>query len=232
MPDLASTGAGSPAELHQAQRLRAAAALRTFIERLVGTEASLAELDAAARACEALRELLPPASRTSRYQPCLPEGAKASYDIPFDTDVVIGALNPLAAPYKLEQRERPVTLSARFSLAYEGVPGQVHGAHLMAGCDWAMGVAAASVANGVVTGTMSTRFVAPCPPGRIDPSRSHARAHRRSKVVHQGCGHRRWGDLRDRGGRLHRAPRSSTGRRFGHGPGGMNGRGARNGRLT
>jgi len=135
MPDLASTGAGSPAELHQAQRLRAAAALRTFIERLVGTEASLAELDAAARACEALRELLPPASRTSRYQPCLPEGAKASYDIPFDTDVVIGALNPLAAPYKLEQRERPVTLSARFSLAYEGVPGQVHGAHLMAGCD-------------------------------------------------------------------------------------------------
>ncbi|MBV9994487.1 MAG: hypothetical protein JO127_04670 [Caulobacteraceae bacterium] len=145
---------------HQAARGRIARALREAIARLATTEAPADELAKAAEFAEGLLAHLPPSARTSRYQ------HSALEEHTWDTDAVVGAFNPLSALSVIDPGP-PLVLEGRFSVAYEGSLGLVQGGLLVTGCDWAMGVAAAGVADGVVTGSLSVRFTAPAKIGAL-----------------------------------------------------------------
>jgi Thioesterase superfamily len=135
-------------------RLETAEQVRTLIERLVSSEASNEQLRTVRTTLDALLDRLPPPKRSSRFDlDPLDESGIAP-----DTDVVVGAMNPLASPYEIVRAGDPFVMTSRFGIGYEGAPERVHGGHIFTGCDYAMGRAAALTGRTAVTGTIELRF--------------------------------------------------------------------------
>jgi acyl-coenzyme A thioesterase PaaI-like protein len=114
-----------------------------------GLRASTAELRTMA---DRLAALVPDASGP-RFGPGPDEGETSRLDQVMPFDMVVGRCNPIAPPVAIAFDPPLATGLARFSAAYEGAPGWVHGAAVAAAFD--MVLTAANMVRGVAGPTVS-----------------------------------------------------------------------------
>ncbi|GIU83968.1 MAG: hypothetical protein KatS3mg008_0743 [Acidimicrobiales bacterium] len=81
----------------------------------------------------------------------------------FELSPVIGRANPLAPPLDLWERDGEVHGRVRFSVAYEGPPGHVHGGYVAAVFDELLGAAQSLSESPGMTGTLTVRYRRPTP---------------------------------------------------------------------
>jgi acyl-coenzyme A thioesterase PaaI-like protein len=75
-----------------------------------------------------------------------------------------GSANPLAPPMTIRKKdEETLTGLVRFSAAYEGGPGMVHGGCIAAAFDELLGLTQALTGKAGMTGTLKIRYRNPCP---------------------------------------------------------------------
>jgi acyl-coenzyme A thioesterase PaaI-like protein len=146
---------------------RLGATLRRLVDAVIDPaldEAGAAELDAA------LSALLPdrPGRPASRYAD---EESAAFPALAVDvvnrrgTHPFFGCLAPLGSEVALDTDGDDLRIRLTFDARHEGMPGCVHGGHVMVGFDYALGQTAASAGIGGPTGTMTVRFRRPTPIG-------------------------------------------------------------------
>jgi len=148
---------------------RLADELRRIIELLTLVDAPAEELaraaDAAAAFAERLDEWLP--KRTWSYEGFSETAMAGSPMAFFDRSPLIGRANPLAPPIDLvivgEGDEAHVEGRARFSAAYEGPPGNVHGGFVAAAFDEVLGMAQTLSGQTGMTGTLKIVYRSPTP---------------------------------------------------------------------
>lgn len=145
-------------------RRRLAAATRLVMERMVASTAPADMLDAAARRMEAFAESLAEYPYGRTY-----EGFAEPANAPrpgefFDHSPLSGLANPVAAPMHLEVvDERTVRGSVRFTGAYEGPPGSLHGGFVAAVHDEILGLANSLNGSPAMTGTLTVVYRKPTP---------------------------------------------------------------------
>lgn len=142
---------------------------RSYIDRLVNTDAPPHELDRAAALIREATEIL---------DVHVPEGPRHTYDGVevgdylhfFRLNPVIGKLNPVAPRFDLEvHRDGPglngteVVATTRLGLLYEGPIGMVHGGIIASLFDQFLSIANIDNGFGAFTGTLSIRYRNPCP---------------------------------------------------------------------
>jgi len=148
---------------------RAGAAARALIGHLVGSRASVADLDAAAAAIEAVNERLAPDAVTSRFAniPLGPDEAlrfSTGTQAIFEHHPFVGPSNPLAPPMTLERGPAGAVATVTYDHRHEGMPGIVHGGVLAAAFDLVLAAAAAAAAQRPApTGTLTIRYRRPTP---------------------------------------------------------------------
>ncbi len=79
------------------------------------------------------------------------------------THPIFGSVSPAGVDMVVEHEGTELRIGVTFDARHEGMPGCVHGGHLMAGFDYALLQAAAVAAIGGPTGTLSVRFLRPTP---------------------------------------------------------------------
>lgn len=141
---------------------RAADALRRAIERMVSTQAPLAELIALADDVEATAERLErfPGGRGFGWAEAANAGDPHAF---FDQSPLMGKGNPIAPPLDLEVADGMVRGTAVFHSAYEGPPGCVHGGFVAAAFDEVLGMVQSLGGQPGMTGTLTVRYRAPTP---------------------------------------------------------------------
>ena len=147
------------------EKRRLAAAMRVVIERLVQTDAPLAELTAAAEALERYAERLATHPRPNRYEGFAETSNAGDTSSHFDHSPLIGLANPLSPPLELRADEDRVRVHGRgvFGAPYEGPPGNVHGGYVAAAFDEVLGFANALSGTPGMTGTLTVRYRRPTP---------------------------------------------------------------------
>jgi acyl-coenzyme A thioesterase PaaI-like protein len=143
--------------------------LRRIIELLTLVDAPTEELanaaDAARSFADRLDDLLP--KRTWSYEGFSETAVAGSPAAFFDRSPFIGRANPLAPPITLEVvgsgDDVHVEGHARFSAAYEGPPGNVHGGFVAASFDEVLGLAQTVSGNAGMTGTLKIVYRSPTP---------------------------------------------------------------------
>lgn len=127
------------------------------------------ELNAATESLNSLVERLEPHARQSRYDGTnglrLDGSSRSNADNAslWEGHCVMGASHPYAPPVTIETTPEQVTGHARWSAAYEGQKGFVHGGALASALDVVLGYAAARSGLPSVTGMMTLRFVRSVP---------------------------------------------------------------------
>ena len=116
---------------------------------------------------------------TDRLLGAAPTEAHAGLGRYLETSSLVGSLNPLAPPAVVRGHDGSGTalLTVRFGRAYEGNPGEVHGAWVAAMFDEVLAAAVSSRPLRLVTGTLTVRFRRPTPLGvelRFDGTAGHA----------------------------------------------------------
>jgi acyl-coenzyme A thioesterase PaaI-like protein len=161
--DLEALHAQTPGPRRAATQ-RIGAATRQLIDRLVGTSASLEELDLLAGEMEALAERLAPRDGRNRLYEGFAEAAIAGRPSSFfDWSPLLGLANPLAPPIVARIEGDAVIGSVNFGAAYEGPPGCVHGGFLAAAFDEVLGMAQTFSGRAGMTGTLEVRYRKPTP---------------------------------------------------------------------
>lgn len=159
-PDGPFHPSGHPAVAGRERELRALAdAGRRLIELVVSHEADAATTALLAERIEAVAELLeasavePPYSRYGG-------GGDHPHDV-FPFDPVLGLYSPLALPVEVAWEDPVAIGTARFTTAYEGPPGCVHGAVIAGAFDQVCNVA--NIFTGVPgpTRTLEVRYRRP-----------------------------------------------------------------------
>lgn len=153
----------------RAQAWRLANELRRIIELLTLVEAPAEELataaDAASAFADRLDEQLP--KRTWSYEGFSETAVAPSPHSFFDRSPIIGRANPLAAPIELQVvgtgDEAHVEGRVKFSAAYEGPPGNVHGGFVAASFDEVLGLAQTLAGRTGMTGTLKVVYRSPTP---------------------------------------------------------------------
>ena len=107
-------------------------AVRRLIDRVVGRDASIEAMDAAAGQANAAAEALEPFRRWGLHEGWAEGANSGDPHAFFDRSPLIGHANPLAAPIAIEIVDGTVFGRARFGAAYEGPPGCVHGGFIAA----------------------------------------------------------------------------------------------------
>jgi acyl-coenzyme A thioesterase PaaI-like protein len=145
----------------------AAEAFTTTVRELVEvTTSALAPADALAHATTAVREAIAtlrahvPDEHPARY-PQLESVTDASELMPFDP--VMGRLSPIAPPLRFKLEDGRATATVRFSIAYEGPPGCVHGGIIAACFDQVLNVANLTAGVPGVTASLEVRYRKPTP---------------------------------------------------------------------
>lgn len=132
--------------------------LRRLIEVVVRTEASGADLLAAADAVNGLSALLGAQLREGPWAPDHSDPKPSPYN------AVVGVGNPLAAPVVLTSvTPNGVHGTVRFGTPYEGAPGLVHGGVLSLVMDQLFGEAGVAAGVGGMTVKLEIRYAAPTP---------------------------------------------------------------------
>lgn len=133
-------------------------ALRRLLEVVVRTEASGADVLAAAAAVDGLTTLLSSSLRSGPWAPDHHDPKPSPYN------TVVGRGNPLAAPVVLTSVAADgIRGTVRFGTAYEGAPGLVHGGVLSLVMDQLFGEAGVAAGVGGMTVKLELRYQAPTP---------------------------------------------------------------------
>ena len=138
-------------------------AIRRLIERVVGRDAPIEAMDAAAGHATAAADALEPYKRRGLHEGWAEGANSGDPSAFFDRSPVIGHANPLAPPIEIEIADGVVAGRAHFGAAYEGPPGCVHGGFIAAAFDDVLGVAQSLSGSGGMTGTLTVRYRRPTP---------------------------------------------------------------------
>lgn len=143
---------------------RIAAANRTLIEDMVGTEVDPDDLDAVAEELEALAARFRQDRPRSMYEG-MSEAALSGGDVTtfFDHSPLIGMANPLAPPIRIEFGEDVVVGRVTFGSVYEGPPGCVHGGFVAAAFDEVLGSAQTFSGQPGMTARLTVNYRRPTP---------------------------------------------------------------------
>jgi len=156
---------------------RLAEAIRRLATAAVVTPAGVEVLEAGAEQLEALATQLEAGAARSRFDGLVPT-ADGQQPFPLATHPLLGAANPLAPPVEVEAVDGVVRGRARYTPAYEGLAGRLHGGYVAAAFDVVLGYAAALTGHAAVTGTLTVKYLRPIPleadllyeadPGRVE----------------------------------------------------------------
>ena len=145
---------------------RIAAASRTLIEDLVGTDVPPDELFEMAEALEGLAQRVQQDRPRSIYEG-LAEVAMSGGEEPleyfFDHSPLVGLANPLAPPIVIEVLDDMVVGRVTFGSVYEGPPGCVHGGFVAAAFDEVLGSAQTFSGAPGMTGRLTIHYRRPTP---------------------------------------------------------------------
>ena len=138
--------------------------MRLVIERLMPSDAPVAELRRAADALERYAADLSGHPRLRTVHGFAESANAGDVGAFFDRSPFIGLANPLAPPIALEKTgESSVVGTATFGSAYEGPPGCVHGGFVAAAFDEVLGFVQAASGRPGMTGTLTVRYRSPTP---------------------------------------------------------------------
>jgi acyl-coenzyme A thioesterase PaaI-like protein len=142
---------------------RVAAALRSLIGQIVSAELNDTALTSAAQRIDSIRADL------AATAPDTKPSSAHSTDRYILINPVSGILNPISAPLTLEVVEgaeggaRELRGTVNYGTYFEGPPGLVHGGHVAAVLDEALGMANYAADMGALTGTLTVRYRKPTP---------------------------------------------------------------------
>ena len=162
-PGSSAAAVHAPPDGASAALVRLADGVRRLIDVTVSVRASRETLDAAAEQVETLVTALRahvPDPPPSRYPTSGDSTDPASF---FPYDVVMGRLNPLAAPIRVLWNDPKAIATVRFGTAYEGPPGCVHGAVIAASFDQVFNVANLMAGTPGPTARLEVRLKRPTP---------------------------------------------------------------------
>lgn len=152
------------------QRERFAEALRRLTAEIVASDAPDELFADAADAVEAfVRRLEQEPRRVRRVATTLQEeirtiGKRYHYGDLIHFSPLAGPANPLAPPLTIRKQDaETLTGRVRFSAAYEGGPGIVHGGYIAAAFDELLGLVQSLTGQAGMTGTLRVRYRSPCP---------------------------------------------------------------------
>lgn len=152
-----------PPESQRAALHRLAGAMRTTIEALTNTDASVEELTRAAELGEQLAALVvnaPERDTTWGFGEASNSGDAAAS---FDNSPLLGPANPIAPPVRLHVEGQVVHGVATFTRQYEGPPGHVHGGIVSAAFDEVLGMVQSMTGNPGMTGRLIVNYRSPTP---------------------------------------------------------------------
>jgi acyl-coenzyme A thioesterase PaaI-like protein len=157
-PDVPSGIAGSR---------RAAAAARRVIAGLTGTRADAATVHEVAAALEHLAATLEPYRPDTRWGQTSAGFGVTANPHAWEAHPLIGPSNAFAPPVRVERHGDRAVGFVRFGHVYEGPPGAVHGGVVAAVFDVVVISAAAIAGVPGLTGTLTVRYLAATPLGRV-----------------------------------------------------------------
>lgn len=144
-------------------RARLGTALRELGNTATSTTADDATLDALAERVEVLVAELAPTLRGTRFPRDGGIGGPPGDDM-FVTHPIVGSANPIAPPLVVERADATgVRGTANYGVAFEGLPGYVHGGMVAAAFDGVLIFAAVCAGHAAVTGGLSLRYRRPTP---------------------------------------------------------------------
>ena len=148
-------------------RIEIAQEVRTVIDQLLATSAPVEELERTQAIINQAVALLKSRSHSHDYEGPS-EGSLAPLNSFLDRSPIIGAINPLSVPMRMEidgdgGTESTVVGHAIFPAAYEGPPGCVHGGFIAAYFDEVLGMAQSLSGNPGMTVNLTVDYRAPTP---------------------------------------------------------------------
>ena len=148
-------------------RIKIADEMRTVIDELLATTAPLEELEQTRAIIDQAVALLKTRPHSHEYEGPA-EGSLAPMNSFLDRSPIIGAINPLSVPMKIEVdgdggKDSTVIGRATFPAAYEGPPGCVHGGFIAAYFDEVLGMAQSLSGNPGMTVHLAINYRAPTP---------------------------------------------------------------------
>jgi acyl-coenzyme A thioesterase PaaI-like protein len=147
---------------------RAAGSLRGLIARLADTSASLEQLEELADRLDAAVAAMPEGA-VAGGPGGEPGAAEASMALPselqrlLERSPIVGLANPVAAPMRMEVFPDHIVGHVRFSRAYEGPPGHVHGGFVAAVFDELLGSTQILSGRAGMTGRLAIDYRSPTP---------------------------------------------------------------------
>jgi acyl-coenzyme A thioesterase PaaI-like protein len=155
--------AAGGAEGPWAAKRQLAAALRELLARLPASAAPDAELRALVPVLRAAAERFAAAGRAPASD--RPASLYAGMENFQDTGPIVGLSNPIAPPLEasVDPEAGVVRARARFSPAYEGAPGLLHGGILAAAFDELLGLATVFSGGPGMTRDLHVRYLRPTP---------------------------------------------------------------------
>ena len=148
-------------------RLKIAKELRVVFDELLATSAPVEELEQTRAIVNQAVSLLKSRPHSHDYEGPA-EGSLAPMNSFLDRSPIIGAINPLSVPMRMDIEgdggiESTVVGYALFPAAYEGPPGCVHGGFIAAYFDEVLGMAQSLSGNPGMTVNLTVDYRAPTP---------------------------------------------------------------------
>jgi len=148
-------------------RLKIAEELRVVFDELLATSAPVEELEQTRAIVNQAVSLLKSRPHSHDYEGPA-EGSLAPMNSFLDRSPIIGAINPLSVPMRMDIEgdggiESTVVGYALFPAAYEGPPGCVHGGFIAAYFDEVLGMAQSLSGNPGMTVNLTVDYRAPTP---------------------------------------------------------------------
>ena len=148
-------------------RLKIAEELRVVFDELLATSAPVEELEQTRAIVNQAVSLLKSRPHSHNYEGPA-EGSLAPMNSFLDRSPIIGAINPLSVPMRMDIEgdggiESTVVGYALFPAAYEGPPGCVHGGFIAAYFDEVLGMAQSLSGNPGMTVNLTVDYRAPTP---------------------------------------------------------------------
>ena len=141
---------------------RAAGSLREIIARLATSSASVEALEELADHLAIAAAVLPdgPSERGGGWEPSS-DGIPGELERLVEQSPIVGRANAVAPPVRLEVHDDHIVGHVRFSQAYEGPVGKVHGGFIAAVFDELLGSTQLLSGRGGMTGRLTINFRSP-----------------------------------------------------------------------
>jgi acyl-coenzyme A thioesterase PaaI-like protein len=147
----------------RAELLRAGAALRRAVHRIVRATGEPEDIGRVADAIEAMAAQLDELPTQVDYEGFAEASISGGEFGFFDRGPMLGHINPLAPPLEMWQEGDRMLGKAHFGPAYEGPPGCVHGGYVAAAFDELLGCTQTMSGAPGMTGRLSISYRSPTP---------------------------------------------------------------------